>query len=542
MIRGLLSGKQIYKQEIHKMYRKLIQDRFDYFLHYTDIYRTEENRYLREAKILKLQLPHILQDFRKEDLLAGDVIYDFIGFFPRYDGHSPFFFKEEQARKLLDESRSFLSRTDEIESAIHYWHEESDRHLMPSDRSEAFSSPVLAVPDLDKLLQLGLHHLYEEVAMKDQTDPFIQALLITLTTIEDAIDFYKYQLCCLIEKEPDNTYLRHIYAILSRIRYQNPTSFPEAIQLLWIYAAITGLTSYGRMDVYLGDFYVSDLQQGMIDEDTALSYIQDLYRRSVHTFRISGIHITLGGLGRRNPQNADQLAILFMKAATRQEKETAPRLILRCYEGMNSSVLDQALKEDLENSPVICCSDDTWIPSIQKAFQINLDDAMSYILIENEDCIPEAKSVEYPDFSLDLPELLEKVLSLDPDFPAHPEDLWNAFAAEISSSLAGIISLCENIRNHLSKEAGFLHLSLLTHDCTEKGKPLLEGGIRYLYSPVNITGIHSVSRRLASLTSGCESSAEDTDPFSQRIFDCLSEARLTMIRKTGPDSYRMISR
>ena len=46
------------------MNRKHIQDTFDYFLHFTEIYRTNENKYLREARILKLQIPHILQEGR----------------------------------------------------------------------------------------------------------------------------------------------------------------------------------------------------------------------------------------------------------------------------------------------------------------------------------------------------------------------------------------------------------------------------------------------------------------------------------------------
>ena len=106
------------------MNRKHIQDTFDYFLHFTEIYRTNENKYLREARILKLQIPHILQDFQKGDLLAGSIHHTFIGFSPQYGGKYIYFFEEDQARKLLDDNREFLSRIDEIEAAIAYWHTE----------------------------------------------------------------------------------------------------------------------------------------------------------------------------------------------------------------------------------------------------------------------------------------------------------------------------------------------------------------------------------------------------------------------------------
>ena len=96
------------------MNRKHIQDTFDYFLHFTEIYRTNENKNLREARILKLQIPNILQDIQQGDLLAGSIHHTFIGFSPQYGGKYIYFFEEDQARKLLDDNREFLSRIDEI--------------------------------------------------------------------------------------------------------------------------------------------------------------------------------------------------------------------------------------------------------------------------------------------------------------------------------------------------------------------------------------------------------------------------------------------
>ena len=117
----------------------------------------------------------------------------------------------------------------------------------------------------------------------------------------------------------------------------------------------------------------------IIDEETAISYLTDLYGKIRRIGKIHDARIILGGLGRRNPQNADQLALLLMET-TRRTKEVIPQLTLRCYEGMNQTVFDKALQVNAEGcSFPILYSDDTNIPAIQKAFQVNLDDAMSYI-------------------------------------------------------------------------------------------------------------------------------------------------------------------
>lgn len=83
------------------MNRKHIQDTFDYFLHFTEIYRANENKYLREARILKLQIPHILQDFQKGDLLAGSIHHTFIGFSPQYGGKYIYFLKRIRQENFL---------------------------------------------------------------------------------------------------------------------------------------------------------------------------------------------------------------------------------------------------------------------------------------------------------------------------------------------------------------------------------------------------------------------------------------------------------
>ncbi len=599
------------------MSKKQVQDIFDYFLRFTETYRSTPDKYLREARILKLQTPVILQDYRKGDLLAGGIHHTFIGFSPQYGGKYIYFFEEAQARRLLDENRKSLNRVDEIERAIEYWHSErtlnklnerfasEHRQLDPyrkavhrlgdEGRLGVSSIPdgrlALTIPDLDKLLKLGLHLLYEEVASKDQTDPFIQALMITITSIGDAIDFYKYQLCCLLEKEPDNAQIRHLYNDLSVIRYLKPATFSQALQLFWIYAVISDLMNYGRMDVYLGDFYVQDLKQGSLDEETAILYLTELYAKIKEIGKIHDARIIMGGLGRRNPQNADQLALLLMET-TRRVKEVIPQLTLRCYDGMDQAVFDKALQVNAEGcSFPILYSDDTNIPAIQKAFEVSREEAMSYIPAGCGEYILEGRSVGTPNSSLNLLKALELALHHGKDMyyqvQAGPdtgaveefttfEDLWNAFTSQIDPELKLVAYAEKDCYDIIAENAGCLHLSLLMHDCLEKQKPLLEGGVRYFHGMTEVMGMISAAdsltaiktlvydRRLMSLRQlvtildanfeGYEKERklmlacpkygndnEEADRMALRVFNYIAVSSLDLTGQLGLDRYMMVS-
>ncbi len=599
------------------MNRKHVQDTFDYFLRFTEIYRSTSNKYLREAQILKLQTPAILQDYKKGELLAGGVRHTFIGFSPQYGGKYIYFFNETQARELLDENRKSLNRIDEIEKAIDYWHSErtlnklNERFASEHGQLDPYQKAIhrlgdegrlgvssipdgrlaLTIPDLDKLLSLGLHRLYEEVASKDQTDSFIQALMITITSIGDAIDFYKYQLCCILEKEPDNAQVRHLYNDLSVIRYLKPSTFSQALQLFWIYAVVSDLMNYGRMDVYLGDFYAQDLKQGILDEETAILYLTELYTKIKRIGKIHDARIIIGGLGRRNPQNADQLALLLMET-TRRVKEVIPQLTLRCYSGMDQAVFDKALEVNAEGcSFPILYSDDTNIASIQKAFNVSMEEAMNYIPAGCGEYVLEGRSVGTPNSSLNLLKALELALHHGKDMyyqiQAGPdtgdveefstfEDLWNAFTAQIDPELKLVAYAEKDCYDIIAENAGCLHLSLLMHDCIEKKKPMLEGGVRYFHGMTEIMGMISAADSLTAIKSivydkhlmslkqlvsildanfegyekehklmlACPKYGNDNDEADQmtlRVFNYIATSSLSLTEQTGLDRYMMVS-
>ena len=45
------------------------------------------------------------------------------------------------------------------------------------------------------------------------------------------------------------------------LRVAKPRTLREAMQLMWLYALISGTINYGRMDVLFGDYLAKDLEE-----------------------------------------------------------------------------------------------------------------------------------------------------------------------------------------------------------------------------------------------------------------------------------------
>ena len=65
-------------------------------------------------------------------------------------------------------------------------------------------------------------------------------------------------------------------AVLANIQHGAPKTFPEALQLFWLYALMAGVINYGRLDDLLGPYLAADLEAGRLTEDEAYEYVKCL--------------------------------------------------------------------------------------------------------------------------------------------------------------------------------------------------------------------------------------------------------------------------
>lgn len=514
---------------------------FDYVLKFTENYKTTEDKYLREAKALKMQTGHILVPMEKGDLVVGRVKHGLLGFSPQYGGQYTYYFHEEEAEELFETYKDKLEHNAEIRQALDYWKEEqtiqklnrrfTEKHadlekykktggqIGKDFRFGTGSSPTgrlaLTIPDLDKLISEGLPGLRKEIEkFRREETTFSDALEIAVDTIADAIEIYRKQATDFLKEDPENTELELLVNTLENIKEKKPETFYEGLQLYWIYAVLSDLMNHGRMDIYLGDLYVQDLEAGRIDEELAIRYLTDLYRQYKFIGKVHDTRVVIGGKGRRNEANADKLAMVIMETS-RRVKDVVPQLTLRYYKGMNEEVFDKALKVNAEGcSFPILYSDDTNVPAIMKVFDVSETEAETYIPAGCGEYVLESRSIGTPNSAINLLKALELALHNGRDCyyneVAWPDTgdlkdfttfdkLWDAFTKQIDLELAIVAWGQKECYNLIEENGAYLHLSLLMKDCIERGKPLFEGGVRYLNGTTEIMGMISAADSLTAI-------------------------------------------
>ena len=473
------------------MYHDNLKD-LEYALKFTKLYQSEDDISIREAKCLQLQATYILNPINPGDLIVGTMTHGFVGFSPQYGGEYTYYFHDDKvAAALTDPAVKHLAS--EVQTMRDFWATENTAARMLKRLQQTWDIPqadtyYYAVSrlagvnvDLDRLVTMGLPGLKNYIKAQPN-DSFYTALTMSIDAIIAACHHY--------QAEATAKGFTEIAEIFANIATKPPATFKEALQLVWIYAVQSGLMNYGRMDNYLGDFYARDIDAGILTEEVAIQWLASLYRNIIIVGKIHDTRIIIGGKHRKNPTNADRLALALIKTS-RLHKDTVPQLTLRYHTGINPSLLDQALINIKEGAvyPIIY-SDETTIPAVQNIYNIDETMASRWVPFGCGEYVIEGYGVATPNTGAILPQALDKVLK------QVENQSFDTFDALFSAYDALLKPVCQMMARHeelnysvAAEQANYLHHSLLIHDCIETGKPLLSGGARYLAATSEIYGI-----------------------------------------------------
>lgn len=229
---------------------------------------------LREAHCLRILMPPLFDPPQPGDLFAGRMRYPAVGFGLEMASGGPIYYcHSEQILPRLDELQP--EERARVQAMLDFWQEEAtiEGHLLRrlvEETRRATSNHVAEMGgrlagtllNFEKLVRLGIPGLRAELAKARQVNgdlPLYRAMDMALDLFVDVIRAYTGQ----TEGE--------MRATLENIAVRAPETFREAAQLAWLYALISGTVNYGRMDVYLGDFYAADIDTGRLRESEALA-------------------------------------------------------------------------------------------------------------------------------------------------------------------------------------------------------------------------------------------------------------------------------
>ena len=524
---------------------------FAYELAFTETYRKYQNaaRSTREAACLALFIPAMLRPVQDGDMFAGRRIFPTIGVCPMYwdndthdVDHIAYYADMDRLMRMRERANLQPRLQEKVDDMIRFWDAERcnarvraafDEQMMremPTDHWDSDSGVIFclyrlagAQLDYDKLMRYGLpglRALFAERLNRPENDAeqnaFYQACMDVLGTLIKVAQDYAFEMEQALpnatpERAAQLCSMRDTLLALSR---HAPENFRQAVQLVWLYSIISGTVDYNRMDVYLGDFYCNDLDSGLLTEAEAEELLLSFYMlmQKIHG---RDTRLIVGGLGRPNAANADRFALAAIRASMKHG-EMQPQVTLRMYQGMNPQVRDLAL--DMLGSGMtypLLYNDEANIESVMKTMQIDREEAEQYSLFGCGEYVINHKSMGTPNNIINLLKALEVTLhnGIDPE-TGNPsglalgefssfktfEDLWDAYRRQVEY-FAGISARHQKlVYDVVNQQASMLMMSILTDDCLEKGRAVLDGGIRHLAGTYETYGNVSTADSLTAIS------------------------------------------
>ncbi len=505
---------------------------FDYAKRFLDTYFSipAGERDTREAECLKLQFSECFMAPEGSELLMGKYDHPCVGFGLQESGMG-FFMNRDLFQRMEKENPQ---HADEIKAIREKWAPETGyqqlldqtpQRIMDVIPYEDFnnysnvgywlcrmSSTHL---DFDKLLTLGVSGLKTEILkhMKENPEPDAQTLYRGFLRVLDAFSFVA-RACADKAEASDAVYAAQIAANLRKIAENKPDTFWEAVQLMYLYAIMSGTYNYGRLDEYLGDFYVNDLKNGILTEDMARDILISLWKLMIHRKTTWNARVFVGGKGRRNEVNADRLALMCIKVAS-IVKDVLPQFSLRFFKGQNPELLDEAYRVIGQGCVYpILYNDDVNVPAVMKTFRVSEKEAEQYIPYGCGEYILYHRTVGTPSDIINLLKALEVTLhnGYDPEsgkmiglktgeFKDMPDfdTLYAAYCRQVERFVE--VEAEQQLIEYeaAKKNASFLMAGLLYDDCIARGKPIFDGGALQLGGTLEVYGRTNTSDSLLAI-------------------------------------------
>lgn len=508
-------------------------------IEFTRIYlKNADDKYIREAECVDFQVQRILCPLEEEDRIAGKIDHGYIGFSSQFGGIYTYFYNEFDFLTALKECREELEEEEQKEADFisEFWKNENTKKKLcdafihkygfepwHSYRSPGFVNCDARVAgtnvDFHKLMDLGLDGLDREIEEGAETNgdsSFYRASHFWIETVRKACEIYRADALKMAERvsQEKRGHFLELAECLENIKHHAPVTLLEGVQLMWLYSITSDIMNYARADDYLGKLYAADLACGRLSQEEAVELILGLYKHFREVNKVHDCRVIIGGKGRRNPVEADQMAMVFMEASERFH-EPVPQLTLRYYGGMSEEVFRKALEVNGKGCTFpILYSDETNIPAVQKVYGVTEKEAMQYVPFGCGEYVLVGMSTGTPNTGVGLLKALEMVLHRGTDTyhnvkcgkdlgPAEQfdtfEKLYAALLEEIREPMDWLADWKKMNYDIAGREAAYLHLSLLMDDCIVKGRGLLEGGVRYLNAASEVFGIISCADSLTAI-------------------------------------------
>ncbi|MDG3085917.1 formate C-acetyltransferase/glycerol dehydratase family glycyl radical enzyme [Vibrio hannami] len=574
---------------------------------YTRAYRANEDKpvIVQRALALKEHLETRTIWIKHDELIVGNQASKVRAapIFPEYTVR----WIEAEIDDLADRPGAGFAVTEEDKESIHkitpYWRGKTvqDRcyGMFTYEQQEILATTIIKAEgnmtsgdahlavDNDKILKLGMSGLIEEVrqyrADNDlstldglKKEQFYKATEIVLLAIQEHIVSYSALALQMAEQElrPERkAELESIAENCRHIAYKAPENFWQALQLSYFVQLMLQIesnghsVSFGRMDQFLNEFYVQDIESGSIEKAFALELLQSCWLKLLEVNKIrSGAHskasagsplyqnVCIGGQKLNEagePEDAVNPLSWAILESCGQLRSTQPNLSVRYHEGLNQEFLMGCIE-------VIKCgfgmpafnNDEIVIPEFIK-LGVEKEDAYNYASIGCiETAVPGKWGYRCTGMSfINFARILLAALNKGEDatsgkaFLPHEKSLAEGNFANFDEVMASweqqiryyarkSIEIDTVVDTVLEQQAQDIFCSSLVDNCLERGKTVKEGGAKYDWVSGLQVGIANLGNSLATVKHMVFDDAQITQPeLAQALKDNFESSEQEQLRQ-----------
>lgn len=389
-----------------------------------------------------------------------------------------------------------------------------ESHLAPST---FFNGHLIA--DFGWFLSRGVDGAREELEqhadrpLSHAQRDFYQAMRLTL----DGISLYIQRYADLAQRyldqqQPgyDPLMLMQIFENCRHLAKSAPTSFPQALQLVWFLMCFMDYDSFGRYDQYLYPFYTASREEGMSDDEILLW----LKYAGIKTEECGGIlNQTIGGQDSAGNSAVNELTYLVLRSV-RELGFRSPNLSLRIRASEDPRLWEEVFTSltTAQGLPALY-NDDLIVPMLQ-SMGYSAGDARDFALAGCSQVVLPGRS----NFACDvgcynLTKALELALHDGWDIlleqqvgphTGHPagfrdyEQLEAAYAIQMKH-MTRVGAAINDKDTFLRQKEGACIRSLLTRDCLERGQGVFHGGARFAAIQNEACGITNAANSLQAI-------------------------------------------
>jgi len=316
--------------------------------------------------------------------------------------------------------------------------------------------------------------------------------------------------------------LLHISKLMDNLCDSPPSSFYEAVQLIWFSQNIANIIyqrsvlALGRLDQVLWSFYEKDLNSGKITRDFALDLVEELnlkltwnvtllptdFTMVANAIGQNTQTITISGMDKNGNAVTNDLSYLFLEAY-KNIKAFTTDLSIRIHVNTPNKFIMEAIKVFRSTSGIAFYNDEVIIPSLIKT-GYSPEDASNYVLIGCVEPTGQGNSFAATGrVFMNLPGVLELVLNNGychltkrigglqtgelENFSTF-EDFYDAFYRQLQFNIKILVEIAKIGDEEAMKYFHHPFISAIINGCMENGKDHVCGGAKYNFSSITAYG------------------------------------------------------